>query len=136
MARIAGKDLDLSYNSVAIEDELNQVDLNIDVDVIEVTAFADGAKTYVEGKYGWNVSVQGAWDPAASQGDATIFGQIGSGAAPIIDTPGGGTESSSNPDYTGSAFVRRYQVSAGVATAVTYSAEFQGSAALTRDVTP
>ena len=134
MARASAHQADLSYNSVAIEDELNDSRMVIDIDLPQVTAFGDGSHSFVEGKYRWEMAGDGSADVAASQGDATIFGQIGSGAATIIWTPGGGAEGANNPDYTGSAFVRRYELHGAVDSAMEYSVEWQGTAALTRDV--
>lgn len=136
MARISAKDSDLSINAVAIEDEINSTELAIDVDLPEVTAFADVAKVSVEGKYGWNLSVEGSADLAASQGDATIFALLGGGSVTTIYTPGGGAEGANNPDYTGSVFLESYRLRSAVGEAVSYSAQFRGSGALTRDVTP
>jgi hypothetical protein len=135
MARIAGKNANFSFNSVALEDELKSIDMNVDVDIIDVTASADAANEFVEGKYSSKFSVSGAVDPAASQGDATIFGQIGSGAAAILFDPTGSGPNTNAPTYGGSALVKSYKVKADVGGAVTYSAEFQVTGALTRDVT-
>lgn len=136
MGRLSAKDLDFSINAVALEDELNSAEMAIDVDVPEITAFADSAKTFVEGKYGWSVNVSGSADLAASQGDATIFALLGGGAVTMVNTPGGGSEGSDNPDYTGSVFLSSYRLRSAVDGPVAYDAGFQGSGALTRDVTP
>lgn len=136
MARLAAKDADLSINSVAIEDELDKAELAIDVDVPEVTSFNDGAKTFVEGKYGFSLSVDGSADLAASQGDASIFALLGGGPVAMIYTPGGGTESSNNPDYDGNVILKSYRLRSEVGAAVRYSAQFQGTGGLIRDVTP
>ena len=134
--RFHGKDFDFSINSIAIEDELNTVTLNIDPDVQEVTAAADAAKVFVEGKYGWGNSVGGSADLAASQGDATIFALLGAGSKTAVYTPGGGSEGSDNPDYTGSVFLGSYRLTTAVGEPASYTAEFIGSGALVRDVTP
>ena len=49
MARIAGKNADFSYNSVAIEDELNTLEMSVDNNLPEVTAFGDDGAEFVEG---------------------------------------------------------------------------------------
>lgn len=137
MARIHAQAANFTFNSVAIEDELNQIDMAVDVDMPEITSFADAGKAFVEGKYGHMFEVKGAADFAASQGDATIFGAIGTGAkTAIYDPVGGGTASSTNPLYTASCYVKSYKLHSGVAAEVKYEATFQGSGLLDRDVTP
>lgn len=132
MARLSGKDADFTLNSVAIEDELDSIDLKIDVDLPEITAFNDSAKTHVEGKYGWTMSVSGSADFAASQGDATLFAMLGAGSVTSSYEPVGGTVGASAPNYQGSTFLKSYSVSNKVGEAVKYQAELQGSGALSR----
>lgn len=134
MARIAGKLANFSFNSVQIEDELNSIEMSVDVELPEVTSFGDVAGTFVEGLPTSSFSVSGFFDGAASQGDATIFGRIGSGSAAFVFQPTGGAAGGSDPNYTGSAFVKSYKIKAEVGGAVTYGAEFQVSGALARAV--
>lgn len=134
MARIAAKVTNFSYNSVAIEDELNKVDLNIDVNLPEVTAFGDSAPEFVLGLPASKLSLAGAADFAASQGDATIFARIGAGEAAFDLDPTGSAAGASNPHYTGNALVSSYSISCDVAAAATYTAELQVNGVLTRAV--
>lgn len=137
MARIHGENANFTFNAVAIEDELNSIDQEVMQEIGEVTAFADAAKEHVEGKYGWNHSIAGSADFAASQGDATIFGRIGQGATAVLFDPvGGGTGGdTNNPVYGGNVIVESYTISSKVNTPATYSAKLRGTGALTRDVT-
>ena len=134
MARIAGKVANYSFNSVAIEDELHTIEMAVDVNVIEVTAFADSAQEFVEGFYGASFRLDGYCDFAASQGDATIFGQIGSGEAAFIYQPTGGAAGASSPNYTGNGIVRNYTVRSEVGGAASYSSEIVVNGVLTRAV--
>ncbi|MAH46921.1 hypothetical protein CMI37_13910 [Candidatus Pacearchaeota archaeon] len=134
MARLAAKVANLSYNSVAIEDELHTIDMSVDVNLPEITAFGDSAKEFVEGLYGATFRVDGYADFAASQGDATIFGQIGSGEAAFDYDPTGTSAGASNPHYTGNALVKSYTVRSEVGAAASYSAELVVNGALTRAV--
>lgn len=134
MARLAGKDANFSYNSVAIEDELKSIEQNTEVPLPEVTAFADSATEVVEGKPNSTISLSGSADFAASQGDATLFGQIGSGEAAFDNDPTGTAVGANNPHYTGNALVKSYRLTIPVAGAVSYSAELQVNGALSRDV--
>lgn len=137
MARIHGANANLTFNSVAIEDELNSIDQEVRQNTGEVTAFADTAEVHVAGKYGWSHQLAGSCDFAASQGDATIFAAIDAAAkALLFDPVGGGTGGdTNNPVYGGNAFVESYTISVKVGGPTTYTARLRGTGALTRDVT-
>ena len=135
MARIPGKNADFTFNSVPLEDELNSIEMGTDVNLPEVTAFGDTAAEFVEGLPNTTFTISGAADFAASQGDATIFGQIGSGEATYDFEPTGTTAGANTPDYTGNALVSNYTITADVGGAVTYSATLQVNGANTRNVT-
>jgi hypothetical protein len=136
MARIHAQAANFTFNSVAIEDELNKIDMSVDVDTPEVTAFADTGKAFVVGKYDWKHETAGSADFAASQGDATLFAAIAAatGYTTTFDPVGGVTPSATNPVYTGTTYVKSYKLSSAVADAVKYTATFQGSGTLTRTV--
>ena len=134
MARQSGKSADFSFNSVAIEDELTSIVQTTDVNIVDVTAFGDSASTFVEGLPTSNYSVSGFFDPAASQGDATIYGRIGNGAATALLETTGSAAGTNSPTYSVSAFVSSYSITSDVGGATTYTADFQVSGALARAV--
>jgi len=126
LARAHGKDADFSFDSVAIEDELSSATLNFEVPEADITAFADAWQNFLAGKPTATLEIQGFWDGAASQGDATIFGELGLEAEEWDFEPDGTT------GYNGFANVTRYSITAPVGGAVTYAAGFRhngGSAA-------
>lgn len=134
MARLPAKNANFSYNSVSIEDELNSIEQTTEVTLPEVTAFADTATEFVEGLPNSTFSLGGSSDFAASQGDATIFGQIGSGEAAFIHQPTGSAAGANDPNYTGNALVRRYTIRSEVQGPSAYTAELQVNGAITRAV--
>jgi len=134
MARQAGKAADFSFNSVAIEDELSNITQTTDVNLPEVTAFGDAAATFVEGLPNSNYSLSGFFDPAASQGDATLFTRIGSGSATASFETTGAAAGTNAPVYSGAAFVSSYSITSDVGGATTYTADLQVSGALSRAV--
>ena len=134
MARIAGKSANFIFNSVALEDELNSIELGVDVNLPEVTSFGDGAQEFVEGLYGGRFPISGFADFASGQGDATLFGQIGSGEAAFIFQPTGNAAGANDPNYTGNALVKSYSIKAAVDGSVTYSADLTVNGAITRAV--
>ena len=134
MARIAGRDTNFSF-VVALEDELASVELSVDVNLPEVTAFADLAQEFVEGKYGSSIALAGAADLAAAKADASLFGQIGSGEATFVFDPTGEGPGTDTPTYNGMALVKSYRLRAEVGGAVTFDATLQVSGELERVVT-
>lgn len=119
MARTHGKDADVSFDTVAIEDELNSVSLNFEVPEADITAFGDAWQNFLAGKPTLTIDVAGSWDPAASQGDATIFGELGLEGEEYDVEPDGTT------GYNGYAIVTSYQIVAQVNAGISYSATFR-----------
>lgn len=134
MAKIASKVANLSISAVALEDELDKIDLKIDQETIMVNGFSSAGPERVVGNYDYTMSVGGNFDGAASQGDATLFALIGdaNGGAVAFD-PTGNSAGAGDPNYDSTAMVlKSYSISAAVGQSVKYSAELEGAAALTR----
>jgi hypothetical protein len=106
----------------------------VDVNLPEVTTFGDSAGEFVEGLPTSTFSVSGFFDGASAQGDATIFGQIGSGEAAFVFQPTGQSAGANDPNYTGNALVKSYRIRAEVGGPVSYTADFQVNGVLSRDV--
>ena len=126
MARTHGKDADFSFDSVALEDELNSVTLSFSVPESEITAFGDSYQSFLPGKPTATIDIAGFADLASSQGDATIFGELGLEAEEYDFEPDGST------GYNGFAIVTAYSITSTVGGPITYSASFRhngGSAA-------
>lgn len=126
MARTHGKDADFSFDSVALEDELNTATINFEVPEAEITAFGDAWQNFLAGKPTATLEAAGSWDPASSQGDATIFGELGEEGEEYDFEPDGTT------GYNGFAIVTGYSITAPVNGAITYSLSLRhngGSAA-------
>ena len=142
MARTHGKDSNLSFNGVAIEDELSSITMNATVAESDVTAFSDTYGNFLAGKKGVSFDVAGSLDMAASQGDATIFDHLTTSSGPktlVFDPDGAGPDTNS-PEYTCTssgltgAICSSYTINLPVGGAATYSASFQCSGSTTRAV--
>ena len=134
MAKIPSKVANLSISSVAIEDELDKIDLKIEQETIVVNGFSANGPERVVGNYDYSLSIGGNFDGAASQGDATLFALIGDadGGAMAFD-PTGNSAGTSDPNYDSTSVVlKSYSISAAVGQSVKYSAELEGAAALSR----
>ena len=119
MARTHGKSADFAFDSVALEDELRSARLTFQVPAADITAFADTWGTSLAGKPSAELAIDGFWDPAAGQGDATIFGELGEEGEEWDFEPDGST------GYNGFAIVTQYEIEASVDAAIRYSATFQ-----------
>ena len=143
MARTHGKDSNFSFNSVAIEYELNSISMNATVAESDITSFNDAYQNFLAGKKNITFDVSGALDPDfASDGDATIFDHVTltSGPKTLVYDPDGAGPDTNSPEYictssglTG-AMVTSYTINLPVGDAATYSATFQCSGATTRAV--
>ena len=89
--------------------------MTFDVPEADATAFADTYQVPLAGKPTVTLEIQGSWDPASAQGDATIFGELGLEAEEYDFEPDGTT------GYNGFAIVSRYQIVAGINAAIAYS---------------
>ena len=135
MARIAARTLNVSVNSVAVEDELNSFDLSVDQELPVVTSFADAGPREVAANYDWKASGGGSADFAGSQGDATYFAMLGSSSGVALDVdPTGTTAGADNPHYTGTVHLSSLKLSWKTGAAATYGVDLQGNSALTRAV--
>ncbi len=103
MARTHGKDVNFTYNSVAIEDELNTVTLTMDVNEADATAFADTYAVPLAGKKSGVFELQGTVDPAVSQGVDTLFDARLDGAKSATFAPTGGSVGANDPHFTTTA---------------------------------
>ncbi|MFH0900675.1 MAG: hypothetical protein V2A73_08615 [Pseudomonadota bacterium] len=138
MAKLAATKINFSLNGVALEDELTSISQNLTQEGPVVTCFSDAGPRRVIGNYDWSYQLEGSWDGAASQGDATLLASVGAAAAQAtVFQPTGAGPDTNDPNYVASdALLESYAISAGVGVPVTYSATLQGNSELERDVTP
>ncbi len=142
MARTHGKDSNFSFNSIAIEDELNSITMNATVAESDVSAFSDVYQNFLAGKKNVTFDIAGSLDMAATQGDATIFDHLTltSGPKTLVFDPDGAGPDTNSPEYTCTssgltgAICSSYSISLPVGGAATYSATFQCSGSTTRAV--
>ena len=119
MARIHGRDTDVAFDSVQMEDWVDNVTLNFTVPEADITAFSDAYQNALAGKPGATLDLSGSFDAAALGPDATIFGELGEAAKAYDFEPGGGV------GYDGFAIVTGYSITASVGDAVKFSASLK-----------
>lgn len=138
MARLSGKDVNYSYNSVNLEDELNSVVQTATVPSHEITSFNDAWQNFVAGKPSFSTEIAGSLDMVAGAGDATLFAGIGAGVLSTVFDATGAGPGSDDPTYnctasglTG-ALIGGYGISLPVGGTATYTATIQHSGDTTR----
>ena len=134
MARLHGKDWSTTVNAVEMSTTGQTSNLNISIDTAQVTAAADTSHEYLEGDYGWDVSIDGYADFGTGLQDITTFGFIGNGEQAVIWKPDDGAVATTNPSYTGNAILTSYSLSAGVGDGVTASQSYIGNGNVARNV--
>jgi len=130
------KNVNISIASVALEDDIDNFNLEVTQELAVVTAFGDAGPRRVVGNYDYGLSIGGGADFAASQSDATLFALVGdaNGAAMAVD-PTGTTAGSDDPNYDSTSVVlESYSVSGQTGGRVDFSAQLRGAAALARAV--
>lgn len=135
MAKQPAKNINYALNSVAIEDDLDSVELSVTQETPVVTSFADAGPRRVVGNYDYTETIEGSMDFASGQSDATIFGLLGVavGQASAFD-PTGATAGANDPNYDKTVVLGSYRIGGRVGEAVRGSAELRGNSALTRAV--
>jgi len=135
MAKKAAASINVSVNSVAIEDELTSTELSFTQETVKVDGLSSTGPERVVGNYDWGLSGEGSFDGAASQGDATLFGLVASSGVATAFDPTGNAAGPNDPNYDGtSAVLASYSIKGGVGQAVTYSFTLEGNSALARTV--
>ena len=137
MAKQPAKNANIAVASVALEDDANSFNLDVQQELPVVTAFADAGPRRVTGNYDYGLQLGGVADFASGQSDATLFGLVGDadGGAMAVD-PTGASAGANDPNYDStSVLLESYQISGATGGAVQFSAQLRGNAALSRAVT-
>lgn len=103
------------------------VGLPTEVETAEVSTLGDDDKVYVTGLRDRTISIEGKWDATV---DGYLAGLAGGTARGWKVFPAG--SASSLPYYSGSAILTSFEVSSDIGDAVSFTAEFQNSGAVTR----
>lgn len=139
MAFVHGKTSKFSIDNssgtpVDISAYCDDISFSRNLDTAEVSTFGDSAKEYLIGMSDATISVSGKFDAAgASTVDAVLAGILGASATSTFQyIPGGGNVGANNPGYAGECWLTSYEVSGAIGDAVSFSAEFQCTGAITR----
>ena len=107
MAKFAATDYSVTVAGQNLSTSLNSVELSLEADDLETTAFGGDWRTKVSGLKSGSVTLNFMQDFGASAVDATLYPLFGTQATVVIK-PTSGSVSSTNPSYTFLANVVQY----------------------------
>ena len=107
MAKFAATDYFVSINGTNFSTSLNSVELAIEADDLETTAFGETFRTRIGGLKQASLTLNFMQDFAAGSVDAVLSPLLAT-LATVIIKPTSGTVTATNPSYTMTALVTQY----------------------------
>ena len=132
MAKFAATDYKVTINGTNLSTNLNQVELALESDSLETTAFGTTFRESIGGLKSGSLTLQFMQDFGASSVDATIFPLFNT-LATVVITPTSGSVTATNPSYTAVCLVSQYSpANAQVGDLSTLSISWPTSGTVTR----
>jgi hypothetical protein len=132
MAKFAATDYKVTINGTNLSTNLNSVELALESDDLEVTAFGGTFRERVGGLKTGSITLQFMQDFGAASVDATLFPLFNT-LATVVITPTSGTVTSTNPAYSAVALVNSYSpFASSVGDIATFSITLPTSGTVTR----
>lgn len=132
MAKFAATDYKVSVNGTNLSANLNSVELSIEADDLETTAFGSEWRSRIGGLKTGSVTLSFLQDFGAGSVDATLYPLFNT-LATVVITPTSSTVSSTNPSYTALALVNQYMpFASSVGDIATLSVTWPTSGTITR----
>ena len=132
MAKFVATDYKVTINGSNLSTSLASVELPIEIDEQETTAFGSEWRTRIAGLKSGSITLEFHQDFAAGAIDSVLWPLLGTNATVVV-VPTSGTVTASNPSYTGTFLVTQYTPYAStVGDLATLSVSWPLSGALTR----
>jgi hypothetical protein len=132
LAKFVATDYKVTINGTNLSTSLASVELPIEIDEQETTAFGSEWRTRIAGLKSGSITLEFHQDFAAGALDSILWPLLGTNATVTV-VPTSGTVNSSNPSYSGSFLVTQYTPYAStVGDLATVSLSWPLSGALTR----
>ena len=132
MAKFVATDYRVTINGGTVSSSLASVELPIEIDEQETTAFGSEWRTRIAGLKSGSITLEFHQDFAAGALDSILWPLLGTNATVVV-VPTSGTVNSSNPSYTGTFLVTQYTPYAStVGDLATVSVSWPLTGALTR----
>ena len=132
MAKFVATDYKVTINGGTVSSSLASVELPIEIDEQETTAFGSEWRTRIAGLKSGSITLEFHQDFAAGALDSILWPLLGTNATVTV-VPTSGTVNSSNPSYSGTFLVTQYTPYAStVGDLATVSVSWPLTGALTR----
>ena len=132
MAKFAATDYKVTINGTNFSTNLNSVELALESDSVETTAFGGTFRESIGGLKSGSLTLQFMQDFAVGTVDATLFPLFNT-LATVVIVPTSGTVTSSNPSYTAICLANSYTPHASsVGDIATFSVTWPTSGTVTR----
>ncbi len=132
MAKFVATDYKVTINGSNLSTSLASVELPIEIDEQETTAFGSEWRTRIAGLKSGSITLEFHQDFAAGAIDSVLWPLLGTNATVVV-VPTSGTVTASNPSYTGTFLVTQYTPYAStVGDLATLSVSWPLTGALTR----
>ena len=107
MAKFVATDYKVTINGGTVSSSLASVELPIEVDEQETTAFGSAWRTRIAGLKSGSITLEFHQDFAAGALDSILWPLLGTNATVVV-VPTSGTVTASNPSYSGTFLVTSY----------------------------
>ena len=107
MAKFVATDYKVTINGTNLSTSLASVELPIEIDEQETTAFGSEWRTRIAGLKSGSITLEFHQDFAAGALDSILWPLLGTNATVVV-VPTSGTVTSSNPSYSGQFLVTSY----------------------------
>ena len=132
MPKFAATDYKITVAGVNLSTNLNSVELALESDDLEVTAFGGTFRERIGGLKTGSLTLQFMQDFGAASVDATLF-PLYNTLATVVIVPTSGTVTSTNPSYTATCLVNAYSpANASVGDLSVFSVTWPTSGTVTR----
>lgn len=131
MAKFVATTVTTTINGVDYSSSLAQVELSIESDDVETTAFGSDWRTRIGGLKQASITLSFHADYASGAIDSVLWPLL-STIATVVIKPTSGTVSASNPTYTGTFLVNNHMFSASVGDLSTFDVTWPASGTVTR----
>jgi hypothetical protein len=132
MPKFVATDYKVTVNGTNFSTNLNSVELALESDAVETTAFGGTFRENIGGLKSGSLTLQFMQDFGASSVDATLF-PLYNTLATVVIVPTSGTVTATNPSYTAVCLVNAYSPHASsVGDLATFSVTWPTSGTVTR----
>ena len=132
MPKFVATTVTTTINGVDFSANLAQVELSIESDDVETTAFGSDWRTRVGGLKQASITLSFHSDFGAASVDSSLYPLLNS-LATVVIKPTSGTVSATNPTYTGTFLVNAYSpIAASVGDLATFDVTWPASGTVTR----